>query len=147
MDTITMAPKASVEIPSNNFYNLREIIHDFRTKENLKLSANTKTQIRKSVKMMAQCYLDKFQAWMQAECAKAELKGFRCNLWSGYIEDESTSAYLKEIDLFINAAESIVSKLKAYRDYALRLNPDESEYLYINGDVIIRELREEQENV
>ena len=33
-----MAPKASVEIPSNNLYNLREIIHDFREKENLKLA-------------------------------------------------------------------------------------------------------------
>jgi len=145
MDTITLAPKASVEIPSNNLYNLREIIHDFRAKEDLKLLANTKTQIRKSVKMMAQCYLDKFQAWMQAECVKAELKGFRCNLWSGHIEDEST--YLKDIDLLIKAAETIVSKLKAYRDHALSLDPDESEYLYINGDAIIRELREEQENV
>ena len=145
MDTITMAPKASVEIPSNSLYNLREIIHDFRTKENLKLSANTKTQVRKSVKMMAQCYLDKFQAWMQAECVKAELKGFRCNLWSGHVEDES--AYLKDIDLLIKAAETIVSKLKSYRDHALSLDPDESEYLYINGDAIIRELREEQENV
>jgi len=145
MDTITLAPKASVEIPSNSLYNLREIIHDFRDKENLKLLANTKTQVRKSVKMMAQCYLDKFQAWMQAECVKAELKGFRCNLWSGHIEDEST--YLKDIDLLINAAESIASKLKDYRDYALSLDPDESEYLYINGDAIIRELREEKENV
>ena len=145
METITLAPKASVEIPSNKLYNLREIIHDFRAKENLNIFASTKTQIRKSVKMMAQCYLDKFQAWMQAECVKAELKGFRCNLWSGYIEDEST--YLKDIDLLINAAESIVSKLKAYRDHALSLDPDEFEYLHINGDALIRELREEQENV
>ena len=145
MDTITLAPKASVEIPSNDLYNLREIIHDFRTKENLKLSANTKTQIRKSVKMMAQCYLDKFQAWMQAECVKAELKGFRCNLWSGHVEDEST--YLKDIDLLIKAAETIVSKLKSYRDHALNLDPDESEYLFIHGDSIIRELKQEQENV
>jgi len=144
MDTITLAPKASVEIPSNSLYNLREIIHDFRTKENLKLSANTKTQVRKSVKMMAQCYLDKFQAWMQAECVKAELKGFRCSLWCGYTEDRSEN--LKDIDLHIKTAESILSELQAHREEILNLESDDASYLLISGYKEISEIKE-KENV